>query len=553
MQDTLVSLLPLTLMIGLIILVWRIANRKPSGDQASQVPPVLLPDPSELYKGPFSFVRRHFNGDYPLGRSYWVHTFLVQVAFIGLISGVLPVLSEDWPARIGSSVVLAVFTTSISLWLWGVIGTWRSSNKHVLRGGTSGWATLARVGIVLGAIRVFGDFASTLPALKEHWGVAFGAQHGPDVTLQVRADGRSILLSGGIRDGSAAQLEEALKMAPGVRTVVFASQGGWIREGERLGDVVRRRKLNTYVEQFCASACTVAFLAGVDRAAAPDAKIGFHASRSVGAAEGVQESTRLKQIYQQAGLPETFVQHALTTGSKEMWFPTQTEMIAAGVLTRRSGGGETAAVATSTRSREEFESGMRKVEIYDLLANRDPQTFSKAMDLGWQAAQQGATDAQVTGKLREVVMPAFVSYIPLATDSLVLQYHALVVQEVAALERIDESACASLVFGDEGAQRAVALLPKALREREASLLGQALREADFSKRFKPTDAQVVQAASAVTAKMDPDLVVLFGNDELRKAATPAKRCEAAKAYATSVSSLPQEQRARVLRVLFSAG
>jgi len=187
------------------------------------------------------------------------------------------------------------------------------------------------------------------------------------------------------------------------------------------------------------------------------------------------------------------------------------------------------------------------------LAVRDPQIFGKAMDLGWQAAQQGATDAQVTGKLREVVMPALVPYIPLAPDSLLLQYHALVVEQVAALERIDESACASLVLGDEGAQRAVALMPKALREREMVLLGQALREADFTKRFKPTEAQVVQAASTVTATMDPDLVALFGNDDVRKAAPPAKRCAAAKAYATSVTALSRAQRARVLRVLSSAG
>ena len=58
------------------------------------------------YAGPFAFFRRHYNGDYSLGRSYWVNTLLVSLfaPAIGII--LLPWLTEEFPARYGSIGVL---------------------------------------------------------------------------------------------------------------------------------------------------------------------------------------------------------------------------------------------------------------------------------------------------------------------------------------------------------------------------------------------------------------------------------------------------------------
>ncbi|MGC5394069.1 hypothetical protein ACPXAZ_26190, partial [Escherichia coli] len=67
-----------------------------------------------------------------------------------------------------------------------------------------------------------------------------------------------------------------------MQTVVLYSAGGWVREGKLVGEVIRRRRLNTYVEQECSSSCTLAFLAGRDRAMDPRAHIGFHTLYTVG-------------------------------------------------------------------------------------------------------------------------------------------------------------------------------------------------------------------------------------------------------------------------------
>ncbi|MGJ4748744.1 hypothetical protein ACQV5M_20455, partial [Leptospira sp. SA-E8] len=197
-----------------------------------------------------------------LGRSYWANTLLVSLFAHVLGLMLLPWLNANFPARYGSTGFLAITTFGVVAWTWAVAGTWASANKHAQRGGKPGWAIAAKVVIVLGVLRTFGDIATMMPVLKEHARVASGVQLGPDTVLEMRTDGRSILLSGGINDGSADQLDKALQVAPSVATVVLSSNGGWIREGAMLADVIRKRGLNTYVEGTCESACTIAFLAG---------------------------------------------------------------------------------------------------------------------------------------------------------------------------------------------------------------------------------------------------------------------------------------------------
>lgn len=159
------------------------------------------------YAGPFAFFRRHYNGDYSLGRSYWVNTLLVSLFAPAIGIMLLPWLAEEFPARYGSIGVLLLTIFGVLAWFWAVAGTWASAGKHVQRGGKSGWATVAKVMIVLGALRLFGDIVNILPTLQEHARVASGQQFGPSTNLEMRADGRSILLSGGVNDGSAEQLD----------------------------------------------------------------------------------------------------------------------------------------------------------------------------------------------------------------------------------------------------------------------------------------------------------------------------------------------------------
>ena len=100
--------------------------------------------------------------------------------------------------------------------------------------------------------------------------------------------------------------------------------------------VISNRKLSTDVEDECSSACTIAFLAGLERAGGPKARIGFHSFRAVGRQDAMGTSATLQKVYREAGLSDAFISRVSKTPPTEMWYPTIGELLENGVLTRVS-------------------------------------------------------------------------------------------------------------------------------------------------------------------------------------------------------------------------
>lgn len=545
--------LPLVFVLLIAGLIWAKVRR--DSRNMSAAPVALGGAPIPDYKGPFAFFRRHFNGDYSLARSYWVNTFLVSLfaPVLGLI--VLPWLSENFPARYGAAGFLIITALGVAAWFWAVSGTWASANKHVQRGGKSGWATAAKFMIVMGVLKTFGDVGNLMPALQEHLRVAMGAQLGPSTKLELRADGRSILLSGGINDGTGEQLERALQIAPAVTTVVLSSQGGWIREGKMVADVIRRRGLNTYVEGYCASACTIAFLAGSERAAAPSAKIGFHASRSVGSMASTpssEETAQLRAIYQSAGLPDAFVRQVANTPYEKMWHPSHAELLAAGVLTRRSMGGETAALSTAVRSKDALVAGFKKVDMYAVLAELAPQVFDQVVGAAWEKLRSGATDAEVTMAARAQLTAVLPRFLVLTTDETLVAYQALMQEQLEALRDRDVKACVEMAFPSGQPMNVVGNLPPELQTREPALMTKMLREADPARSIKPSQQAVERVAQRAATGMTQDQLVVFSDEAARRRSPPLLTCNAAISFFAGLNAIPVPERGRALRVLYAA-
>jgi len=504
----------------------------------------------------FGFLRRHYNGDYSLARSYWVNTLLLSLfaPLLGLL--LLPWLTSNFPARYGSMAFLMVTALGLALWVWAVVGTWASANKHVGRGGKQGWATLVKVLIVLGGLRTVGDVVSLAPALREHVEVAAGAQVGPATELEVRADGRSILLSGGINDGSAQQLDRALDAAPSVTTVVLSSQGGWLREGEMLAEVIRRRGLNTYVEGVCASACTIAFLAGRDRAASPQAKIGFHSSRGVGApdakASPFKPTDDLERIYRAAGLPTSFITKALSTPHAEMWAPSHDELMQAGVLTRRSDGGETASMATRLRSREQLVAEFRQAPLFSALAQRSPEDFDRMTTAAWNKIVAGAPDAEVLLAGRQHLMVAFARYLPQGRDDTLVAYQLLMQEQLQALRERSVDACVEMAFPTGRSMNVIANLPPELRNRELVLMEQVIRESDPSRLAGLDRGEGMKVVQQAAAALSPQQRAVFTDANARNAASPALVCDTAIGFFAGLNAIPVAERGRALRALYAS-
>ena len=285
------------------------------------------------HRGPLGFLRRHWNGEYSLARSYWANTFLIALVAPGMGLLLSPLVS-DRPARFSAAVVLLITALGYASWFWAIRGTWISATKQTAAG--RGWGKVARVMIVLGAIRVAGELGKEGGALAEQWATLLGKQAGPQYRIRLGLDGESIKVTGGMNDGAADALAAALDRAPGVKTVIFDSPGGWAREGRLVAAVISQRGLRTHVDGECSSACTLAFLAGKERTLGTQGRLGFHQVRSIGRSDlgRLLDIGRTRTTYQSAGLPADFVEKVAATPSEKIWYPTVAELRAAQVITR---------------------------------------------------------------------------------------------------------------------------------------------------------------------------------------------------------------------------
>jgi hypothetical protein len=504
------------------------------------------------YNGPFAFFKKHFNGDYSLGRSYWVNTFLISLfaPLLGVL--ILPLLGENAPARYASTAVLLLTVLGVAAWVWAVSGTWASANKHVSRGGRQFWASAAKVMIVLGIFKTIGDIGNASSSLAEHWKVALGAQLGPPTQMQIRADGKSLLLKGGINDGTAEELSKALQLAPTVTTVVLSSQGGWVAQGNRVGKVIADRKLNTYVEQECTSACTIAFLAGVERAAEPNARVGFHSFRTVGA-DSSTASTELalvQETYRTAGMSPAFITKIAATPHDKMWYPTHEELLAEGILTRTTMGGETATMATLATTRETLNAEFKKVPAFSALAERYPQEFDRVVDKAWEQIQARRPDGEVTAAARAQIGKISEKLLPIVADTTLLDFNLLIAAQADALSKKSPEACVELVFPSGKPMNMAALLPKDLATRELELMTEMIRTSDPRNARRAPKQEAEQAIQRVLSQLTSEQIQMLVSEQQRSASHEGA-CKAVIAYLRALNSIPEKDRARTLRSIYS--
>jgi len=320
-------------------------------DSSVPIAPIVARTPDQDLNTPLkekkpssSYLVRHWRGELSLPVSYWINGgILVGIVSVALFATVNGMANGSHSLRAISFASLGVLLFSIMAWLWSTVGIWRSADNHVARGGVSAWATVAKFMVVVGILTMAGKLTTNiLPQIKEFALIAIGNDPLGGIVIKVSVNGQSVIVIGTLREGSAAEVQKILDAAPGATSLVLNSNGGRLFEAQQLARAVRNRNLDTYVEDRCVSACTYVFLAGRNRAAAPNARIGFHQPSFPGLDTDTQRSMTqdMMDVYRSAGLPEAFLQRIGRTSPKDMWYPTREELIDSNVITRMSLGGE---------------------------------------------------------------------------------------------------------------------------------------------------------------------------------------------------------------------
>jgi hypothetical protein len=195
-------------------------------------------------------------------------------------------------------------------------------------------ATLAATTALLIGSLLYGR---AMPALTELWNIRNGDAALGDLAVTASPDGRTLYVSGPYGMRSEEAVRRALEQHKSVREVVLEGPGGRASAGFEIFRMIRSARLSTRVDTACASACTIAFLGGVDRTVSPSGRLGFHRASFPGMDDDdMHESNRgiRNFLVYSARLTPEFARRVIDTPSASIWVPTRAELLAGKVITR---------------------------------------------------------------------------------------------------------------------------------------------------------------------------------------------------------------------------
>ena len=330
------------------------------------------------------------------------------------------------------------------------------------------------------------------------------------------------------------------------------SFGGRIGEGKKLNALIRARKLDTYVEVKCMSACTLAFAAGSQRILRRGAVLGFHRGAFPGSQPDDSTSSVEREIYAAAGFSRPFIDRALATKNSDMWKPDATELLSYRVVTKVSDGRELA-IGGNPLTRDDWDKSMQKsARVYSALKQKYPAEYGEILDILSAGSARGAPPAELTAKTQMKLRSIIMTLLPLADDGVLIDFAKLRADEYRALQVLDATTCYKFVSGESLSESDVKRLPPELDKRELALHEQIVLSA--GQRDKPVDAEQsikaswdgIKANLAKKGYTTADLQSLALPDP----DSPARYCATAVELFAEIIRLPGKDAALVFRDMY---
>ncbi len=376
-----------------------------------------------------------------------------------------------------------------------------------------------------------------------------GSHRGPrpdgiaGMAITAPGSAEAIQFSGGFDIGATAAMEQAVAAAPLARLVAFDSPGGRPLAAEGVAEVIRAHHLDTTVSRSCASACTIAYVAGAVRTAAPDAHFAFHLG--TGPVMASFSATVVLQIerrwFVRGGASLSFAERALHAPNPEPYLAPIDELMAAGYVHHATGAALTAPgrggpVTQAVATIEKLTGGA-------LLWGQ-----ARRVRDGMAPARSAAIAEQRAGLVAD-------RWLSRSSDQAALGLVDAMLAVLTDLRARDPAACMRWQVGLEDQDQAASLIDPALHARLAAAQIMVLTDANAYPAPTPQDDGSLSAADLAVRRA---IAEAFGARALVDAGSrehgfddPARSCSVSIAYLRGLRQAPNA--ARLLRWALAAG
>lgn len=222
------------------------------------------------------YLIKHWKGELSLARSFWINFVLFNILFtvqIAIYFGIIKycVISLLIPYFLLTAFSYLFIVIALIITVWQITGIWRCCLNYIKLGKKIQALivmVIIELSIILTILTVISNYKITRATIKK--------ENNFEYTITIVDNVTKIHLVGNIKKGLTKEIKNTLKSNPNITGIIIDSYGGSGIEGYKLAKLIENNKLNTYVSAICASAGTIAFIAGKERYIDIEAKIGFH-------------------------------------------------------------------------------------------------------------------------------------------------------------------------------------------------------------------------------------------------------------------------------------
>lgn len=511
---------------------------------------------------PGNYLLRHWRGQLSLPVSYWFNGFLgYLIATIAImVIGASPNFKTDFSPGISLLSLASVWAITLVVLCWQVVGTWRSATEHSKQSGRTAWAAIAKISLCLAV----GSTGVQLwkrggPQIGEMYAIYSGDEKVGKYTFRVLRDGAELEFSGGITFGAAKEFARFADAMGALKVVHLKSLGGRIEEAQRIGDLVKKRGLDTYVATSCLSACTIIFLNGKNRYITADAKVGFHQPNFAGltAEERSQYAKREEGRLRQLGVSASFAKRANETPPEEMWIPKTSELIEGNVATRIVNGSRFALSGIDT---EEINSDytnrvLRSIPMYAAIERMDARSYQRISEQFLDGLKRGKSSEEMTVQVAPIINRLFEEALPNVPSSLLFEYVAVSIRHMKLLSKQNPEACYFYANPEKDRNGILADITSKLptigqdqREIKTKVIGAYRGAVPLASDADGVKSSIAQLFGTLGTRFGKDAKLLL-NDEIAPSEYAAY-CRVTTAFYEEILRLPSETRADVLRKIF---
>jgi len=508
-----------------------------------------------------NWFKLHWQGLLPLELSYWVNVFVIGIALLFITPPLFQYFSDsEASSRLRGLIIIAFYAVITGISVWQLTGLYRSADKHTSRGGSTGWAMIAKLMVLIGIGRYCYDMNQTgVPFILESGKLVVGTSQLPPLSIRVMNQGTEVELLGGLEFGTSNHLSQVLVDNPSIRIIHLNSMGGRIAEAKKLALLVKKNKLITYSKTQCLSACPIVFLAGKEKLLGDSAKLGFH-SASFGDVSGSEVEELNKSLLSQldkANVPSWFVKKVSEISSKDVWNPSKDELIKAGVIDKVVDSGNYALSGVSDwQTPTTIDQELQKHEVYKSLKQFDKEGYKVVREKMVAAIKDGTPLNILTTNVNHYLYVERLNYyMQLGGDEEVIQYMASQIIQMEYLKNDYPAKCASYtypeVFDSNIAYDIPSLLPSEVNEKETLAFNSLIKSLSSKNYIVDKDEQttiitgVVEKMIAVDGSYG-DVLSNPGkyNDE------PEKLCTVGIMLNKEINALPRKKAGSLLRSFY---